>query len=78
MFWKNILLVFPIWFFGFFSYFSGTAIYEMILYQLFNVAFTAIPIIWYAVFDWEYSKETLLEKPKYYRIGLQDKHFNIY
>ena len=50
----------------------------MILYQLFNVAFTAIPIIWYAVFDWEYSKETLLEKPKYYRIGLQDKHFNIY
>jgi magnesium-transporting ATPase (P-type) len=72
------MLTFPIWFYGFWSYFSGVPIYDTFLYQLYNVVFTSWPIIWYAVMDWEHSKEDLLNDPKHYKIGLQDKYFNTY
>lgn len=32
MFYKNVLFVFPVFWFGFFSIFSGTSIYENLLY----------------------------------------------
>jgi phospholipid-transporting ATPase len=51
MFYKNTLFVFPIFWFGFYSVFSGVPIYENYLYQLFNLQFTACPIIWFAIFD---------------------------
>jgi len=34
------------------------------------VMFTFLPIIWFAVFDWEKDKEVLLANPKLYKIGL--------
>jgi phospholipid-translocating ATPase len=49
MFYKNILYVWPIWFFGFYSYFSGTSIYNAIMYQFYNVIFTGLPIVYFAV-----------------------------
>lgn len=63
MFYKNILVVIPVFVFGWFSLFSGCDIYNSIFLNLYNLAFTAIPIIWYAVFDWEFDKETFLNKP---------------
>ena len=56
MFYKNVLYVIPIFMFGWVSFFSGEAIYNNLLYQGYNVIFTALPIIWYAVFDWEHDK----------------------
>lgn len=44
--------------------------------NLYNVWFTAFPIIWFAVFDWEHPKEVLLNNPKMYAIGLFDVFFN--
>ena len=76
MFYKNILYVIPIWVFGWVSKFSSTAIYNLWLYQLYNIVFTSLPIMWFAIFDWEHSKETFLKTPKYYRIGLDDVYFN--
>jgi magnesium-transporting ATPase (P-type) len=76
MFYKNVLYVIPIWMFGFYSKFSGTAIYNDILYQCYNIFFTGAPIIWFAVFDWEHDKETFLKDPSLYRIGLDDVFFN--
>lgn len=35
-----------------------------------------MPICWYATFDWEFTKETLLEKPSTYAIGLNNECFN--
>jgi len=78
MFWKNIVYVVPIWVFGFVSFFSGTVIYNPYLYNFYNISFTGLPIIWFAVFDLEHTRETLLSKPKHYRIGIQDVHFNSY
>lgn len=78
MFYKNVLYVIPIWVFGFVSQFSATAIYNIWLYQLYNITFTSLPIMWFAIFDWEHSKEEFLKTPKYYRIGLDDVYFNKY
>lgn len=76
MFYKNVLFVFPMFLFGIFSVYSGTAIYDNYLYQLFNVIFTGAPIMWYGMMDLEHEKEELLKKPKYYKIGLKDELFN--
>lgn len=78
MFYKNVLYVVPIWMYGFVSFFSGTIIYDNYLYNFYNVAFTGLPIIWFAIFDWEYSKKTFLKKPKLYRIGMEDVCFNAF
>jgi len=78
MFYKNVMYVWPIWFFGIFSLFSGQPIYDVLLYNLYNIVFTGLPIIWYAVFDWEASKETFLTRPHLYRIGLEDVYFNTF
>lgn len=37
--------------------------------------FTAFPIIWFALFDQEYSKTELLSVSKHYQIGLRDQCF---
>ena len=79
-FFKGIFKVYVpallIWFFGFYSLFSGQAIYDVILYNFYNVFFTQAPIMWYAVFDWEAKKEKFLERPRLYKIGLEDIYFN--
>jgi len=76
MFYKNVLLVIPIWFYGWSSVFSGTQIYNFQLYSAYNVIFTSVPIIWFTTWDKEYSREILLTKPSLYRIGLENIYFN--
>lgn len=46
--------------------------------MFFNVIFTFLPVGWFACFDWEYTKEELLDRPKLYKIGLLDIYFNTY
>ena len=44
MFYKNVIYVIPILAFGFVSSFSATVVYNMWLYQLYNVVFTALQL----------------------------------
>lgn len=76
MFYKNVLYVIPIFMYGFVSFFSGTVIYDVLFYQMYNVIFTGLPVIWFAVFDWEFDKAQLMRQPKLYKIGLEDVFFN--
>jgi len=76
MFYKNLIYALPIWWYGMFSLYSGTQIYNIWLYNAFNVVFTGMPICWYCAFDWQYSKRKLQNDPKLYRIGLEDRCFN--
>lgn len=55
-----------IFWYGVASSYSGVNIFEQWLYQLYNIVFTALPIMWFAVFDYEYPKEVLDRDPKYY------------
>ena len=72
MFYKNILYVIPQYWYGFRSAFSGQTLYESWLYQGYNIVFTAFPIMWFAVFDEEYTKEQFVRDPYLYWIGITD------
>ncbi|CAG9326533.1 unnamed protein product [Blepharisma stoltei] len=69
-FYKNVLLVMPLFFYGLFSAYSGQILYNMWTYQLFNVFYAASPIIIYAIFDKDYDYENLETTPSSYKLGL--------
>ncbi|OMJ85156.1 hypothetical protein SteCoe_13546 [Stentor coeruleus] len=75
-FYKNVLLVIPLLFYGMFSAFSGQLLYNMWTYQLFNIMFCALPIVVYAIFDIEIPYSELNSNPKFYRLGLYGKLFS--
>jgi phospholipid-transporting ATPase len=74
-FYKNVLLVMPLFWYGFLSQFSGQSLYNMWTAQLFNLFYASIPIMIFALFDREQSYSELMEKPNLYEIGLHDQLF---
>lgn len=76
-FYKNVLLVMPLFWFGFLSVFSGQGVYNTWLWQLYNVFYAALPIILYAVFDREYEAKELLQNPVHYQVGMRDQLFRV-
>ena len=46
------------------------------MYNTYNVVFTGMPVCWFSVYDWQYSKPTFLENPGLYTIGLKNKCFS--
>lgn len=67
-FYKNVVLVFPqFWYlthlsrFSIYNHFSGQRIYDNIVYQLYNIFYTSMPIMIFAVFDKEYEDEELIK-----------------
>ena len=69
-FYKNVLYITVQYYFGFFSAFSGQPLYEPFIYQLYNISMTSFPIMYYALFDFEFEKETFMSNPHHYKIGL--------
>ena len=74
-FYKNVLLVMPLFWYGFLSQFSGQSLYNMWTAQLFNLFYASIPIMVFALFDREESYSQLMEQPSLYAIGLHDQLF---
>lgn len=74
-FYKNIVMVLPNFWFGMFSIYSATFIYEKFIYLLYNIVFTSVPIVWYALFDYQFPRELFLIDPKKYKIGLDGECF---
>jgi phospholipid-transporting ATPase len=88
-FYKNVLYVTTQFFFGFYSAFSGQPLYEPFIYQMYNITFTGIPIMFFALFDFEYEKDAgplgapskgkfyYMRDPHLYRIGIENACFGI-
>eukprot|EP00347_Sterkiella_histriomuscorum_P008769 403343827 len=76
MFYKNALYVMPQFWYGIVNTFSGQTLYESWVYQLFNIVFTALPIMWYALFDSEFDRKDLHSDPKKYANGPAKRLFN--
>jgi phospholipid-transporting ATPase len=55
-FYKNALFVLPQYWFGFYSMFSGQTLYDPIVYQMYNIVFSSIPIMWFSLFDFQETK----------------------
>ena len=58
-----MLYVITQYYFGFVSAFSGQPLYEPVIYQFYNITMTSLPIMFYALFDFEYEKDYPEEKP---------------
>jgi magnesium-transporting ATPase (P-type) len=62
--------------FGFASVFSGQPLYEPFIYQMYNMHMTGLPIVYYSIFDFQYTKAAFMKHPEYYKLGFDHKFFN--
>lgn len=76
MFYKNMLVVFPQYFFGAVSAFSGQKLFNDLLYQSYNVVHTMMPIMLFAILDQDVSKRVSLAHPELYAVGPQRGYLN--
>jgi phospholipid-transporting ATPase len=77
IFYKNVLLVLPQFFFGAYCLYSGQSTYFDTLLQLFNICFTALPVLYFAVTDEDISPATVLSKPRLYADGYRHEFLNL-
>jgi len=75
-FYKNFLLVLPMFLFSFSNLYSGTALYDSWLIMSYNVGFTAFPIILLGVMDKDLSPDTIYSCPRLFTSGIYGRHFN--
>lgn len=68
-FYKNILLVTPQLWFGVLTGFSGTFMYDTWIFQLYNIIFTSLPIVLFALLDQQNNRAHLLSHPQMYKQG---------
>ncbi|KAF4660358.1 hypothetical protein FOL47_007192 [Perkinsus chesapeaki] len=66
---KNVAFSLPTFFLGFYSYFSGTNLYDPILKQVYNVLFTVFPILLHGVFDRDLPASVLARCAFLYKFG---------
>ena len=59
--------------YGFDDVFSGQSLYDSYLYQCFNLFYTSLPIIIYAIFDQEFVVEEFLNNFGLYKMGQLSK-----
>jgi len=75
-FYKNVLLVSPMTFSAFVTFFSGMTTYDPLVYQMMNVIYTSIPPGWFGIFNYEYSPKELMNNPRYYIQGIYKKCYH--
>ena len=66
IFYKTAFVVWALFFFGIYSQFSGQVFILDWAFQLHNVAYTALPIIVFAIFDFDLQQSTLNKYPAIY------------
>ncbi|CAH0514358.1 unnamed protein product [Peronospora belbahrii] len=78
MFYKNITLVLAQYWYGYLSGASGSKMYWEIGVQLYNIAFTGLPIVVVGVLDKDLPAPFSIEYPDLYRRGPDRYFFNMY
>ncbi len=76
-FYKNIMFSMTQIWFSFYCGFSGTLFYDQFSGSLYNLFFTALPVLLGSVFDRPYSKEIAKLCPELYDNGPKNASFNI-
>ncbi len=67
VFYKACLVAITMYFFGFFSGFSGQQLFNEATYQFFNILYTATPVMVVAVFDRVLERDVLENNPEAYK-----------
>lgn len=77
IFYKNVLLVLPQFVYGAYCLYSGQSTYYDTLLQLFNICFTALPVLYFAIVDEDISSATTLANPRLYSDGYRHEFLNL-
>lgn len=77
-FYKNVVFTLTCFWYGVYSDFDGTYLYEYTFLMFYNLAFTSLPIIFLAVFDQDVSDTTCLIVPQLYRSGILRQEWSQY
>ncbi|CAG9311321.1 unnamed protein product [Blepharisma stoltei] len=75
-FYKNFILVLPMFYFSFMNMYSGTALYDSYLLLSFNVALTSLPIVIVGSIDRDLEADDMLINPALYQDGIYSRRFN--
>eukprot|EP00750_Incisomonas_marina_P033805 INCI9963.1.p1 GENE.INCI9963.1~~INCI9963.1.p1 ORF type:complete len:1815 (-),score=332.22 INCI9963.1:221-5665(-) len=76
-FYKNITLTLVLFYYTFYTGYSGTSLFESTSYMLFNVCFCSLPIIGVGWFDKDMSEETVLAYPEMFISGRLGQDLNV-
>ncbi|KAF0684192.1 Aste57867_23815 [Aphanomyces stellatus] len=76
MFYKNIIMVLAQYFFLFMTGSSGQKTYSEIAFQVYNLAYTSMPIIVLGVFDYDVPWSVGQQFPALYKVGITGELFN--
>ncbi|OBA23478.1 phospholipid-translocating P-type ATPase [Metschnikowia bicuspidata var. bicuspidata NRRL YB-4993] len=69
-FYKNVVFTFTCFWYGIYTNFDGSYLYEYTFLMFYNLAFTSLPVIILAVFDQDVSDSVSLVVPQLYRSGI--------
>ena len=75
MFYKNVLMSMGQFWFNFNNGFSGQKYYTEGFIQLFNLAFTSMPIILLSIYDMDIKPSFVFQYPQLYRSGINGENF---
>ncbi|KAJ3116115.1 hypothetical protein HDU96_010409 [Phlyctochytrium bullatum] len=66
-FYKNLTAITVQWWYGFYSAWTGTLVYEDIFMTAFNVVFTSVPPFFLSVFERDVAEDKIEQYPELYR-----------
>lgn len=75
-FYKNVIFNFALFWYGIYSDFDGSYLFEFTYLMFYNLAFTSLPIIFLGVLDQDVSAKVSLLVPEIYRSGILRAEFN--
>ena len=75
-FYKNFLLILPMFYYSFMNQYSGTALYDSYLIMSYNVVLTSLPIVILGIMDKDLNAEDVLTHPPLYTAGIMSRLFN--
>ena len=77
MFYKNVLMSMCNFWFAWLNGFSGQKMYTEVAVQFYNLAYTSIPILIVAIYDYDLAPEIVYSYPELYLNGVKNMEFNI-
>lgn len=75
IFYKNILVSCGMFWFNFYSAFSGQKYYTEGAIQFYNLIFTSLPCVFYGIYDQDISYESVLKNLKLYKLTILGENF---
>lgn len=74
-FYKNVIFSIALFWYGVFSNFDGSYLFEFTYLTFYNLAFTSLPVIFLGIFDQDVPAKVSLLVPQLYRTGITRSEF---